>query len=198
MVPPRYNIAPGQRAMVVREACGGERSLAGLSWGLVPNWARDPSIGRQMINARSETVHEKPSFRHAIKYRRCIVPASGFYEWSRIDGSKQPWYVRLKEDAPMGIAGLWESWRTPDGEVMESFCLLTTAANSLMAPIHERMPVIIPRDEFSIWLSPNLHDPLQLSRLYEPFPADALTAFRVSTLVNNPSHDAAACIQPLT
>ena len=183
--------------MVVRETGAGERSLASLSWGLVPNWARDPSIGHQMINARSETVHEKPSFRHAIKYQRCIVPASGFYEWCRVAGSKQPWYIRHKDDAPLGLAGLWENWRAPDGEPLESFCLLTTSANSLMAPIHERMPVILPPSEYSVWLSKNLHDPLQLIRLYEPFPADSLVAVKVSPLVNSPLHDSAECILPL-
>jgi putative SOS response-associated peptidase YedK len=197
LVAPRYNIAPGQQAMVVRETGAGERTLANLSWGLVPTWARDQAIVHQMINARSETVHEKPSFRHAIKYQRCIVPASGFYEWCRVDGSKQPWYIRLKNAAPMGLAGLCESWRAPDGALLESFCLLTTAANSLMAPIHERMPVILPPDEYATWLSKNLHDPLQLTRLYEPFSADSMIAAKVSPLVNSPLHDSAECIQLL-
>lgn len=196
-LPPRYNIAPTQTVPVVRETGEGGRTLAELSWGLVPSWAKDRSIGNRMINARSETVHEKPSFRHAIKYQRCIVPAFGFFEWSHSDGSKQPWYVTLKDAAPMGFAGLWESWQSPDGGALGTFCILTTAANSLMAPIHERMPVILPAADYSSWLSSQQHDPLQLAPLYEPFPADSLVAVKVSTVVNTPFHDSAECIQPL-
>ena len=194
---PRYNIAPTQRVPVVREVVKGERSLEELSWGLVPSWAKDRHIGQKMINARSETVHEKPSFRHALRQRRCIVPASGFFEWSHADGSKQPWYITLKDNAPMGFAGLWESWRSPGGDALETFCILTTAANSFMATIHERMPVILSPADYSIWLSLDHNIMDNISRLFQPCPADSLAAVKVSTYVNSPSHSSAECIRQL-
>jgi putative SOS response-associated peptidase YedK len=191
----RYNVAPSQTVPVVRESAEGERNLDDLRWGLVPSWAKDSAIGNKMINARSESVHEKPSFRQAIKYRRCIVPASGFFEWSHSDGSKQPWYVTLKDDAPMGLAGIWESWQSPDGNNLNTFCILTTAANSLMASIHDRMPVIITPDEFGSWLNRRINSPAELFRLYQPFPADCLTAHKVSAFINSPAHESPECIQ---
>ena len=196
-LPPRYNIAPTQTVPVVRETGEGGRSLAELSWGLVPSWAKDRSIGNRMINARSETVHEKPSFRHALRKRRCIVPASGFFEWSHSDGSKQPWYVTLKDAAPMGFAGLWESWQAPDGGALETFCILTTAANSLMATIHERMPVILPAADYSSWLLPEKNGVENLAGFFQPCPADILTAVKVSSYVNLPLHNSEECIRPL-
>jgi len=194
---PRYNIAPTQSVPVVREVVNGERSLDELSWGLVPSWAKDPHIGHKMINARSETVHEKPSFRHALRQRRCIVPASGFFEWSHAYGSKQPWYITLKDNAPMGFAGLWESWRSPVGDSLETFCILTTAANSFMATIHERMPVILSPADYSTWLSTDQNIMDTITRFFQTCPADSLTAVKVSTYVNSPSHSSEECIRQL-
>jgi putative SOS response-associated peptidase YedK len=196
-LPPRYNIAPTQPAAVVRSGDEGHSRLDLLRWGLVPSWAKEISIGSHLINARCETVHEKPAFRHAARYRRCIIPASGFYEWQDTGGRKQPWYLRARDNAPFGLAGLWESWLMPDGTPLESFCILTTAANDLMRPIHDRMPVILPPEEYPRWLNHNQHDPRQLEELYRPYPADLMTAVKVSTAVNSPAHDAPDCLQPL-
>lgn len=190
---PRYNVAPTQSAAVVRNQ-GDHNRLDLLKWGLVPGWSKDLSFGSHLINARSETVAEKPAFRHAIKYRRCIIPTSGFYEWSHTDKKKQPYYIRMAEQTPMCLAGLWESWKAPDGSELESFTILTTAANKLVAPIHNRMPVILHPDTFTLWLSHNMHDPDQLQPLFQPFPADQLQTFKVSDLVNNPRFDSPACI----
>jgi putative SOS response-associated peptidase YedK len=165
-----------------------------LKWGLVPSWSKDLSFGSHLINARSETVAEKPTFRHAIKYRRCIVPTSGFYEWDHSGGKKQPYYIQLADQSPMCLAGVWESWKAPDGSELETFAILTTSANKLVEPIHDRMPVILYPDTFNLWLSHNMHDPEQLQLLYQPFPAEEMHAFKVPDLVNNPRFDSPACI----
>lgn len=196
-LPPRYNIAPSQKVPVVRETGEGGRSLDELVWGLVPSWAKDPAIGNRMINARAETVHEKPSFRHALRQRRCIIPASGYYEWTKAGDSKQPWYITLQDGDPMGLAGLWESWRSPSGDALETFCILTTAANSLMATIHDRMPVILPQTEYGIWLSRNDDNLENITRLFTLDPPQKLTAVKVSNYVNSPSHISDDCIRPL-
>lgn len=190
---PRYNVAPTQLTAVVRNQ--GERNrLDLLKWGLVPGWSKDLSFGSHLINARSETVAEKPAFRHAIKYRRCIIPASGFYEWSHSGSLKQPYYIRMADHSPMCLAGLWEMWKAPDGNELETFTILTTAANGAVAPIHDRMPVILPPDTFPLWLSHNMHDPQLLQPFYQPIPADQVTAYKVPDLVNNPRFDSPACI----
>ena len=194
---PRYNVTPSQFVGVVRNQVDHNR-LDLLKWGLVPSWSKDPGIGSQMINARSETVYEKPAFRHAIKYRRCIIPTSGFYEW-HISGEhhKQPWYFRMADDSPMCLAGLWETWKTPDGSELESFAVMTTSANKLVATIHERMPVILHPDSYNLWLSHNMHDPVLVQPLFQPFPDAGMAACKVSDLVNNPHNDSPACIAPL-
>ena len=190
---PRFNVAPTQVAAVVRNQ--GERNrLDVLKWGLVPSWSKDLIFGSHLINARSETVAEKPTFRHAIKYRRCIVPTSGFYEWDHTGGKKQPYYIQLADRSPMCLAGLWESWKAPDGSELETFAIVTTTANKLIDPIHDRMPVILYPDSFNLWLSHNMHDPEQLQPLYLPFPAEELTVHKVPDLVNNPRFDSPACI----
>lgn len=189
----RYNIAPTQLAAVVRNR-DGRNHLDLLKWGLVPGWSKDLSFGSHLINARSETAAEKPAFRHAFKQRRCIIPASGFYEWEQSGKKKQPYYIQLSDQAPMCLAGLWESWKAPDGSELETFTILTTAANKLVAPIHDRMPVILQPDTYSLWLSHDMHDPEQLQSLYEPFPSAGMTAHKVPDLVNNPRFDSPACI----
>jgi len=194
---PRYNLAPSQLAPVVRNQ-GDHNRLDMLKWGLVPEWAKEPSIGNQMINARAESVAEKPAFRHALKYRRCVVPVSGFYEW-QLDGEhrKQPWLIRQADHAPLCLAGLWETWKAKDGTLLETFTILTTLANQQLAKIHERMPVILHPDHLNLWLSHNMHDPELLEPLYQPFPATSLAACKVSDLVNSPHNDSPACCEPL-
>lgn len=156
--------------------------------------AKDTSIGSHLINASFETVHEKPAIRHAIKYHRCIIPASGFYEWKVIDKRKQPYYVYANDEAPLGLAGVWERWIAPDGEELESFCILTTAANTLMETIHDRMPVILNPDTYALWLRRNMHDPEQLEQLCQPYPTGLLKAHKVADLINDPHFDSPACI----
>jgi putative SOS response-associated peptidase YedK len=186
-VPARYNIAPTQQVAVIREREGGGNRLDFLKWGLIPSWAKDPSIGSRMINARSETLEEKPAFRTPFKFRRCLVPASGFYEWEVLGGKKVPRYFRLRDGAPMVFAGLWESWRAPDGASVESCTILTTAANSLVEPLHLRMPVILKPGDFSTWLDRN--DPGKLKGLLLPYPAEGMEGWTVSTLANSVKND---------
>ena len=187
-VTPSYNVAPTQTSPIVRQVSD-HNSLVPMKWGLVPPWAKDPAIGSQMINARSETVTEKPSFRHAIRYRRCIVPASGFFEWARTATSKTPMYIRRKDGSPLGLAGIWEEWKAPDGSLLDTFSILTTTANKLLEPIHARMPVLLAPDEYPTWLNRHLTDPDQLKPLYQPFPADLLEAYPVSERVNSPRNN---------
>jgi putative SOS response-associated peptidase YedK len=189
----RYNVAPTQMVAVIRSD-GDHNRLDLLKWGFVPSWSKDLSFGSHLINARSETVTEKQTFRHAIKYRRCIIPTSGFYEWDHSGDKKQPYYIHLADQTPMCLAGLWETWKAPDGTPLESFAILTTAANKLVAPLHDRMPVVLHPDSFSIWLSKNMHDPEQLQQLYNPFPAEEMAAYKVPDLVNNSRFDSPACI----
>lgn len=190
---PRFNVAPTQQVAAVRND-GDRNRLDLLRWGFVPSWSKDLSFGSHLINARSETVAEKPAFRHAIKYRRCIIPSSGFYEWDHSAGKKQPYYIQLADQAPMCLAGLWESWKAPDDRVIETFAILTTAANKLIEPIHDRMPVILHPDIFTLWLSHNMHAPEQLQLLYRPYPAEEMTVHKVPDLVNNARFDSPACI----
>ena len=191
---PRYNIAPIQAAAVVRST-GTTRRLELFRWGLVPSWAKDSSGGSRMINARSESLSDKPSFRNAVRFRRCIVPASGFYEWKPEGARKIPYYIRLSDGTPMGFAAIWEAWKTPAGAFLETFAILTTSANPLIAPIHDRMPVILHPDTYGLWLDKEVSNPIQLQSLYLPYPAGLLTLHPVSTLVNSPRNDHPACIE---
>ena len=194
---PRYNIAPTQTAGVIRNTETARR-LNSLRWGLVPSWAEDSGIGSRMINARSESVAEKPAFRRAVRFRRCIVPASGFYEWKTEGSRKIPHYIHPVDNCTViGLAGIWESWKTPDGSSLETFAILTTSANPLIAPIHDRMPVILPPDSYGLWLDQAMTDPKQLTFLYVPYPADLLILHPVSTQVNSPRTDHPGCIEPI-
>ena len=167
-LPPRYNIAPSQTVACVRtHPETQEREFADLKWGLVPSWANDPSIGHKLINAQSETVAEKASFRHAFKQQRCLVLADGFYEWKREGKMKQPYYIRMKDGRLFAFAGLWERWETQE-PALETCALLTTTSNDLMKPIHHRMPVILPEFAFYSWLNPDLHNPMYLTGLLQP------------------------------
>ncbi|MGB3097155.1 MAG: SOS response-associated peptidase [Candidatus Deferrimicrobiaceae bacterium] len=195
---PRYNVAPSQEVAAVRiPAEGRAREFALLRWGLVPSWAKDPSLGDRMINARSETAAEKPAFRSAIRRRRCLVPASGFYEWKRMNGRKQPYFIGMRDRKIFGFGGIWESWEVAGGEVVLSCALLTTGPNDLLRPIHDRMPVIIAPRDFELWLSPEVKDSQALVPLFRPYPHAEMTAFPVGMAVNNPKTDAPGLIEPL-
>ena len=195
--PERYNIAPTQSVLTVVNQ--GEEQNRGeyMRWGLVPSWAKDISIGSRMINARAETIVEKPSFRRALQKRRCLVLSDGFYEWKRTGKDKQPMYIGLQSGQPFGMAGLWEAWKSPDGEWLHSCTIITTEPNALMAEIHNRMPVILPRESEPVWLDPGVDNPSRLTDLLRPYPADAMTARPVSGLVNNARNDFPECIAPL-
>lgn len=189
---PRRNIAPTTEVAVI--VAGGEgRVLGAMRWGLVPSWAKTPEMGARMINARAETAAEKPAFRAAFKRRRCLLPAQWFYEWKRKEKSKQPYAIAMEDRAPFAMAGLWEHWQGADGSELLTVCILTTDANDLVAPIHDRMPVILPKHDWDLWLLAGEQggDASKLERerlqaLLRPYPADAMHAWPVSTEVNNP------------
>jgi putative SOS response-associated peptidase YedK len=209
---PRFNIAPSQPVPVVRlkpEQPQPQRELVWLRWGLIPSWAKDqtavggygirtypPPRGNRMINARSETVAEKPAYRAALKRRRCLVAADGFYEWQRTGQGKQPYFIRMRDDRPFAFAGLWEAWEGPDHSQVESCTLLTTEPNELLRPIHNRMPVILPAEDYQPWLDREVQDSKQLAPLLRPYPSEAMRADPVGKFVNNPAHDAPECIEP--
>jgi len=194
-VGPRYNIAPTQTVIVVSD--DGTRSLTEMRWGLIPAWAKDPTIGNRMINARAETVATKPAFRVALRKRRCLIPADGFYEWQQVSRRKQPVYIVLKSREPFSFAGLWEIWISPDGEEVQSCTIITTEANELLKPVHDRMPVILTREAEAVWLDPLIQDPERLLPLLMPYPAEEMEAYPVSTKVNSPANEGPACIVPL-
>lgn len=196
-VTPSYNIAPTQGvATVWQPATQSERQLRVLRWGLIPSWAKDGAIGAKLINARAETVAEKPSFRSAFKQRRCLVLADGFYEWQRREGKKQPFYFHLQNHEPFAFAGLWERWQDPAGEPIVSCTILTTEANKLVKPIHDRMPVILAPDAYAAWLNLDT-TPDHLQALLHPYNSAAMVAYPVSPHVNKPSHNSPDCLQPL-
>lgn len=194
---PRYNIAPTQPVAAVRLAPHTtKREFTYLTWGLIPSWAKDIKMGSRMINARSETVAEKPAFRAAYKRRRCLIPADGFYEWQKLDGRKQPQFITMNDRKPFAIAGLWEHWESVEGSVIQSCTLLTTTPNAVVEPLHNRMPVILHPEDYNEWLYPDT-DPGLLRHLLRPYPAEKMMAYPVSTYVNSPANDTPVCIQPL-
>jgi putative SOS response-associated peptidase YedK len=194
--PPHYNIAPGQQVAIVREAAHAvraesKRELAFVKWGLIPSWAKDPAIGHHLINARAETLGEKPAFRNAWRRHHCLIPATAFYEWQGPPGHKQPWCIAMADHAPFGMAGLWERWRDPAGETVETCTIITTDANALIGQLHDRMPLIIPPEDYARWLdSANPH----ADKLVQPYPSERMRAWRVSTRVNKVTYDDAACM----
>ena len=191
----RYNIAPTQDVPVVRPSPDqGRRALGLLHWGLIPSWADDPATGNRMINARAETVAEKPAFRHAFKSKRCLVLADGFFEWRREGKHKRPYFIRMRDDRPFAFAGLWERWDKGGGPI-ESCTLLTGEPNEVVAPVHDRMPVILPKSAYNLWLDPEVNDVKQLRPLLVPYPADEMEAYPVSTLVNSPANDEPRCVE---
>ena len=178
-----YNVAPTQEVLTV---VGGETRRAGLMrWGLIPHWAKDPKIGARMINARSETVAEKPVFRDSLRRRRCLVLADGFYEWQRTGGSKRPMRIVMRTGEPFAFAGLWSVWRDPNGNRIPSCSIITTTANDLLSPIHDRMPVILPKALEGFWLDASVDDPGTLGSVLTPYADEAMEAYEVSTLVNS-------------
>ena len=193
----RYNLPPGSDVPVVRFAPGGAgREVALLHWGLVPGWAKErTAFGPKLANARAESVAEKASFRHAFRHGRCVLPASGFYEWEARGKARLPWLFRRRDGQPILLAGLWDSWRAPDGGVLESCTVITTEPNELMRPIHDRMPAILASEQCEVWLDPGEQAPDRLAPLLRPWPAEQLTAGRVSQRVNSIAHDDEACLQ---
>jgi putative SOS response-associated peptidase YedK len=187
-----YNVSPTQGVATVLVE-DGKRKLEMLHWGLIPSWADDPSIGNRMINARAETVAEKPSFRKAFRNHRCLVLADGFYEWQKTANGKQPYYIRMEDDSPFAFAGLWESWK--NGSEVRSATIITTDANDVVAPIHNRMPVILHPEDYDLWLDPDFDEKEPLSTLLKPYPAEAMEAYPVSRVVNSPSNNEPSCIE---
>ena len=191
-----YNVAPTQDALTV---VGGEARRGGfMRWGLIPHWAKNASIGSRMINARAETVAEKPAFRDALRRRRCLVLADGFYEWQRTGGAKRPMRITMRSGEPFAFAGLWSLWKDPDGNRIPSCAIITTAANELLRPIHDRMPVILPRELEELWLDRSIDDPGALSSVLNPYPDEEMEAFEVSTLVNSAANDGPEVIAHIT
>ena len=197
-LPQRYNIAPSEALATVRVPEGkAQRELTFLRWGLIPPWADDPAIGNRMINARAETAATSPAFRGAFRRRRCLVPADGFYEWQRVGRRKQPYYIHMRDGSPFAFAGLWEHWKGPEGQVVESCTLITTEPSDLVRQVHDRMPVILAPRDYDLWLDPEVRDAEQLRALLHAYPAEQMEAFPVSQAVNSPANDDPACIAPL-
>ena len=195
---PRYNIAPTQKvAVILRSNPENEREFKWLRWGLIPHWAKEKSIGNKLINARGETVAQKPSFRSAFRRSRCLIIASGFYEWQQQENGKQPFYIQQIDNLPFALAGLWSTWQSPDGETIDTCTIITTEANEIMQPIHKRMPVILKSDDYGKWLEPTVQQPELLQTLLQPYADDKLKAYPVSTLVNNPRNDSPDCISSI-
>ena len=193
---PRYNIAPSQPVLAIPN--DGLKKADFFVWGLIPSWAKDPSIGNRLINARAETLAEKPAFKGPFKYKRCLILADGFYEWQSTEDKKAkiPYYIQLESKKPFAFAGLWSEWRGPDGSELRSCTIITTEPNGLIAPIHNRMPVIVPANDRTKWLQAAPVLPEALAPLLRPYPAELMRAFPVSTQVNNPATDRPECILP--
>ena len=193
---PRFNIAPTQPVLVIPN--DDQNTADFFVWGLIPMWAKDPSIGNRMINARAETLEEKPAFRGSLKYKRCLVLADGFYEWKASEGkkAKTPFFIHMKDRKPFAFAGLWDSWNSPDGSLVKSCTIITTEPNELTSIIHNRMPVILHPRDYARWLDPSPQTPDQLKPLLKPFPADLMNAYPVSPLVNTPANDKPELVVP--
>jgi len=196
---PRYNVAPTNSVPAVIRV-EGKNVLDFFRWGLVPTWADDPKIGARMINARSETAAEKPSFRGPFKNRRCLIPADGFFEWHEEEGKKQPYLVSMKDDHLFAFAGLWEQWfpdKTSDENVLKTCTILTCGSNALLSPIHDRMPVILPKEKFDTWLDPDLKQREPLESLMTPYNAEEMRMFPVTRLMSNPRYNEPDAVKPL-
>jgi putative SOS response-associated peptidase YedK len=195
--PARYNVAPTQPVPIVRLA-NGERQFALVRWGLIPPWVKDPRVFTLLVNARAESVNAKPAFRNAMRRRRCLFPADGFYEWKDDGGRKRPFCIRPKDGAPIAFAGLWETWMGPNGEEVESAAIVTTQANRELAELHSRMPAIIPERAFDLWLDCGAFDEATATALLDPAPDGLLEAYEISTAVNRTANDGPALIEPVS
>jgi putative SOS response-associated peptidase YedK len=193
----RFNVAPTQAVLTVRPCAAGGREAAFVRWGLIPQWAKDASIGSRLINARSETVATTPAFRDGLRRRRCLVPADGFYEWRREGRAREPFLIRLRGGGLFAFAGLWSAWNSPGGGTIESCTILTTRPNDLVARLHDRMPVILPPGAYGEWLAAEAPPPDAMERLLAPFPADLMETFPVGPLVNRPGNDGPECAAPV-
>ena len=195
---PSYNIAPTQPVLTVRSMPGSSKQVQAdfMRWGLIPAWAKDASLGARMINARSETASVKPSFQSAFRKRRCLILADGFYEWKKTPAGKQPTRIQMKGGSPFAFAGLWESWNNPEGRTVHSCSILTMAANSFMKKIHDRMPLILQKDNESKWLDSSKNDPEEIKEMIEELPNDCFESWNVSKLVNTPTNNNPGCIDP--
>lgn len=193
---PRYNIAPTQSVAVIRQdSHEPRRHYSRMRWGLIPFWAKDPSIGYKMINARAETIAEKAAFRNALKARRCLIPADGFYEWKKLDTSKQPFNFGMADDSIFAFAGIWEQWKDPAGALIETCSIITTTPNELTADVHDRMPVILAPDDYDLWLDPGLTRSDAVVDLLRPFDAKLMRCYPVSTRVNLVKNDDPSCCE---
>jgi putative SOS response-associated peptidase YedK len=189
----QFNVTPGREMPVVHD--GAEPCMECMVWGLIPFWANDPSIGKRLINARAEGVADKPAFRNSFAKKRCLVPASGFYEWKSEKGEKVPFYYRLEEGGHFAFAGLYDAWHDPAGGVRKTFIIITTESNALVGEVHDRMPVLLHREDEMTWLDPE-SDPALLHDLLVPFPAEEMAGYRVSQKVNNPENEGEDLIRP--
>ncbi|KUO51474.1 MAG: hypothetical protein APF76_14010 [Desulfitibacter sp. BRH_c19] len=192
---PRYNIAPSQEILAIVNL-GNQVQPVYFRWGFIPSWSKDKTIGNRMINARVETVDQKPSFAYPLKSKRCLIPADGFYEWKTQNGIKIPQRILLKDNDIFSFAGLWDSWTSLDGETIQSCTILTTTANELIEKIHKRMPVILSHETEQVWLDTNISDIKELKPLLVPYPSDSMQLYEVSTMVNSPKNDTPECIIP--
>ncbi len=193
---PRYNIAPTQNVLAVRLNEANQSEYAWFRWGLVPSWAEDLKIGQRLINARSETVGEKPAFRDAIRVRRCLIAADGFYEWKREKGNKQPFFIHRPRREPFAFAGVWDRWHDPGGKLVETCSILTTESNGLIRPLHDRMPVILLKPQHARWLDASIKQAADLHDLLQPLPDDALEMYAVTTKVGDPRFEDPSCVEP--
>jgi putative SOS response-associated peptidase YedK len=194
---PRFNISPTQPVLAIPNDKKNKADF--FVWGLIPSWSKDPTIGNKLINARGETIAEKPSFRAGYKYKRCIIPVDGFYEWkaNQNQKTKTPYFIHMKDRNPFAFAGLWDEWHSPDGDSIRTCTIITTEPNELMSSLHNRMPVILNPKDYDAWLDPTPQTDLNLLRLIQPYPTSKMTAHPVSTLVNKPSNDVPECVVPL-
>ena len=192
----RYNLAPSQEVLTVVQPSGSARQVRRMRWGLIPSWAKDPTIGNQLINARAETIATKPAFRRPLRERRCLIVTDGFYEWESQGQRKRPWFIRMRDGRPFAFAGLWDHWTDPEGKGVESCTIITTTPNDLIRRFHHRMPVILPPNGYDLWLDVRIREVDRLLPLLTPYPPDEMTAYPVSPLVNSPTNDTPACQAP--
>ena len=195
---PRYNVAPGQDVPVIRQHREEPKRYGStMKWGLIPFWSKDPNVGYKMINARSEGIADKPAFGEALKKRRCLIPADGFYEWQKSGNKKRPFCFTLTDESPFAFAGLWERWKNPEGQWIETCSIITTTPNKLTEDVHDRMPVILHPEDYDLWLDPGFHKTEDLIALLKPYDADAMSRYEVSDRVNAVKNDDPECVAPV-